>query len=347
MPADIATQSNGTAMIAYRGETPWHGQGTKVPDAVTGQEMLIASGLNYEVKSVPVVAKGDQDIAIPDMCATIRCDTNSVLGIVGKDYNIFQNSEMVQFFEDLVQGRKIQYEVAGGLGKGERVWILARIPDLSYAIKGDEMVSYMAIRNGHDGSMNLTVSPTNVRICCANTLRAASREFIERRKLYGKSIHAGYRIRHTKNMRNAVAQAISAYDKCLTDAIATRQLYEMLAEKPVTDKEVRAYFVKMMETADKAEAAEKEKASKLAESRLANKVDDLMALWNAPTNQTGTKGTAFAAYNSLVEYVDFQRPTRCVGAKSEDTARFESAMFGSGDDLKSKGLLEVMNLAGV
>lgn len=347
MAANLATAANGSAMVAYRGETPWHKQGTKVADDCTGPEMLKASGLDFEVQSVPVVAKGQQDISIPDMKATVRMDTNTVLGIVGKDYNIFQNSEMIEFFESLVQGKKIQYEVAGGLGDGGRVWVLARIPDLSYAIKGDEMVSYMAIRNSHDGSMNLCVHPTNTRIVCANTYKAASSEFIERRKLYGKSIHAGYKIRHTKGMRGAVEQAINAYEKCLTDAEKTRQLYEILAEKPVTEKELRAYFVKMMETADRAETEEKEKASKLAEIRREKKLNDLMGLWNSPTNQTGTRGTVLAAYNTLVEYVDFKRQTRCVDGINEDSARFESAMFGSGDNLKSAGLVAAMDLAGV
>jgi hypothetical protein len=175
----------------------------------------------------------------------------------------------------------------------------------------------------------------------------ASAEFATRRKLYGKSLHAGYKIRHTKNMRNAVDQAINAYDKCLTDAVATRQLFEMLADKPVTDADVRAYFLKVMEAADKAEADEKAKASKIAEKRMENRLDELWQIWNAPTNQTGTRGTAFAALNTVIEYADFYRATRVTEGTTEESQRFESAMFGSGDNLKSKATVEALELAGV
>jgi phage/plasmid-like protein (TIGR03299 family) len=341
MAHNLATNAAGQAMIAYRGETPWHKLGKRVGDAATGQEMLVAAGLDYRVDLVPVVAKGATDIDIPDMRASVRSDTNAVLGIVGDGYNVFQNHEMVSFFESLVKGRKIQYEVAGGLGKGEVVWVLAKIPDLTYAIKGDEMMSYMLIKNGHDGSCNLTVCPTSIRTVCMNTIKMASAEFAARRKLYGKSLHAGYKIRHTKGMQKSVEDAINAYDKCLTDAVANRQLLELLADKPVTDADVRAYFLKVMETADKA------KASKIAEQRLEKRLDELWKIWNAPTNQTGTKGTAFAALNSVIEYVDFYRATRCTEGTTEEGQRFESAMFGSGDNLKSRATVEALELAGV
>jgi phage/plasmid-like protein (TIGR03299 family) len=346
MSANLATQANGTAMIAYARETPWHNQGTKVSDTATGMEMLKAAGLDFDILARPM--KTDTGLAVPNAKATVRTDTNEVIGIVGESYTVFQNREMVQFFEDLVQGHKISYEVAGALGNGNKVWVLARIPELSYAIKGDEMVSFMLICNGHDGSQSLKVTPTNVRCVCSNTLRMASREFIQRKKLYGRnSIHAGYQIRHTSNMRGALDQALQAYQNCLEDAIATKELFTLLADKPVTDAQIREYFQKVSDLTKADNDREKEKASAIANAREEKRIEELKKLWEAPTNQTNTKGTAFAAYNTVVEWVDFNRGTRKTDGKSEDSARFESSMFGSGDAIKSKALLEVMELVGV
>jgi phage/plasmid-like protein (TIGR03299 family) len=310
--------------------------------------MLQAAGLDWSVETRPIVAKGLFDIDIPEMKATVRMDTNQVLGVVSQSYSLFQNQEMVSFFETLATGHKISYEVAGGLGNGEKVWVLAKIPDLSFAIKGDEMLSYMLIRNGHDGKMKLVVHPTSIRTVCQNTMNMASAEFLTRRKLFGKSIHAGYAIRHSKNMAKAVQDALAAYGKCLEDAKQTRELFEILADKPVTDQQVRAYFIKMIAAQEKAEADEKEKASKMAETRMRNRLDLLQQVWNAPTNQTGTKGTAFALVNTITEYVDHHRATRCTDeAKTDSTCRFESSMFGNGVDMKQKALLEAMELVGV
>jgi hypothetical protein len=102
-----------------------------------------------------------------------------------------------------------------------------------------------------------------------------------------------------------------------------------------------------MEAADKAEADEKAKASKIAEKRMENRLEELWRIWNAPTNQTGTRGTAFAALNTVCEYVDHFRATRVTEGTTEEGQRFESAMFGSGDNLKSKATVEALELAGV
>ena len=37
------------------------------------------------------------DILVPNSFATLRTDTNTPLGVVGKDYHIVQNREGVQF----------------------------------------------------------------------------------------------------------------------------------------------------------------------------------------------------------------------------------------------------------
>lgn len=342
MSANLALQKNGTAAVAFTGESLWHRQGTKAPSDVDGRTFLKLAGLDFTVKPVPVVAKGDSDIEIPGMVANVRDDLNTVVGLTSPNYRIFQNVSMIDTIEAVAKNRALKYSVAGALGTGNVCWVLCEIEMLKFCVKNDWYTTYLAVCNSHDGSMNLTIAPTSVRIACANCMRMASKEFTQRHKLYGKSIHAGYRIRHTKNMETAVNDAIAAYDKCLTDAEATKQLYMMLADKPITDKDLKEYFNKMMSVND-----EKDTVSKLAESRRANKVDELMKLWESPTNQTDTKGTILAAYNSVVEFADYVRPTRQVNGKSESEARATSALFGSGMDLKDRALLEAIQLAGV
>ena len=39
--------------MAYAGELPWHGLGTKVPNDLSTDQMLEASGLNWSVEKLP------------------------------------------------------------------------------------------------------------------------------------------------------------------------------------------------------------------------------------------------------------------------------------------------------
>jgi len=56
---------------------------------------------------------------VPNYFATIRTDTEQVLGVVGKDYEIVQNINAFEFFDAIVGGGDgILYETAGALGKG-------------------------------------------------------------------------------------------------------------------------------------------------------------------------------------------------------------------------------------
>ncbi|MFR1445981.1 DUF932 domain-containing protein, partial [Acinetobacter baumannii] len=60
---------------------------------------------------------------------TYRPDTNAILGDrLGKDYEVVQNIDAFSFFDAIVGGEGIQYETAGALGKGEKIFITAKLP---------------------------------------------------------------------------------------------------------------------------------------------------------------------------------------------------------------------------
>lgn len=363
MAANLAQTKDGKTMFVSLREVPWHNQGTVITDEVPGKEMLKLAHLNWDVAEAPTLTQikhrvvtgwdaqlypiysiQDEVVPVPHKKTIYRPDTAQVLGVVGEDYVPFQNSQLIDFFEGLVQGKKITYECAGALGQGESVWVLARIPDLSVAIKGDDINSYMLIRNGHIGNYNLSCFPTQIRVVCANTMAAASVEFAARRKKHGKNtVNAGYRIRHTSGMLKAVADVQNAYQNMMNDFAKTKELYEILAGKEVTVSEVKAYFEKMV-TAKSEEEAVTALKSKAAQTRKENKVQELQVLWESPTNQTGTRNTAFSLYNTLVEWVDHSKATRCMDGKDDGVCRFESSMFGAGAKLKEEALVEALAL---
>src|ERR1700733_4399870 len=121
-------------------EKPWHGLGKIIQDYPTSAEAIQHAGLDYTVEKRPLftydnensVANPESDIIIPEIdvpnyFATVRTDSDTVLGVVGKDYQIVQNRDAFSFFDSIVGGDGIQYETAGGLGKGGRIFFTTQL----------------------------------------------------------------------------------------------------------------------------------------------------------------------------------------------------------------------------
>ncbi len=70
---------------------PWHGLGVRVESALSSEEALVRSGLDWEVVQRPIMT--DDSSIIPGYKANIRSTDNSVLGVVTDRYKVVQNRE--------------------------------------------------------------------------------------------------------------------------------------------------------------------------------------------------------------------------------------------------------------
>lgn len=160
----------------------WHGLGQIVEDYPTSKEALQYAGLDYEVIKSPLftqsqaitVGNGGEliagmDITVPNYYATMRTDNNTVLGVVGRDYSIVQNRDAFSFFDAIVGGDGMQYETAGALGNGERIFITAKLPGYIKVGHDDYIEKYLFLTTSHDGSGSITAAFTPVRIVCQNS----------------------------------------------------------------------------------------------------------------------------------------------------------------------------------
>jgi hypothetical protein len=69
-------------------------------------------------------------------------------------------------------------------------------------------------------------------------------------------------------------------------------------------------------------------------TRQQNNLDRVVSLFR---RGTGTEGrTAWDAFNAVTEFVDHRRTVRLTDGRSRAEARFETAVLGTGDDLKAK-----------
>jgi phage/plasmid-like protein (TIGR03299 family) len=153
----------------YVRTAPWHGLGVQVEDALSSEEALIKSGLNWEVNQQPI--RTNEGLAIEGYKANVRDSDNKILGVVTDRYKLVQNFEAFAFTDDLL-GRGIRYETAGSLAEGKKVWLLARLP-AAYIISGEKLAPYLVFTNSHDGSGAIKVAMTPIRVVCQNTLNLA------------------------------------------------------------------------------------------------------------------------------------------------------------------------------
>jgi phage/plasmid-like protein (TIGR03299 family) len=156
----------------YVRQTPWHGLGIEVTEALSSEEALTISGLDWLVEQRSIFTETGH--LIPNYKANIRNTDNSILGVVSDRYQIVQNNEAFQFTDNLL-GSGVRYETAGSLQGGRRVWLLAKLPE-KYIINGENIEPYLVFSNSHDGSQAITVAMTPIRIVCMNTLNLALKQ---------------------------------------------------------------------------------------------------------------------------------------------------------------------------
>lgn len=170
------------SMFSFR-KTPWHGLGTIVEDAPDSGDALKIACLDWTIEQRPLFTQSKVDVGkswypkvetryheVPEVFANVRSDIDGVLGIVSRQYKVVQNAEAFAFTDALI-GNNVQYETAGSLNGGKRVWLLAKLPQQS--LLGDAFVPYLLFSNSHDGSSSVRVTMTPVRVVCNNTLSLA------------------------------------------------------------------------------------------------------------------------------------------------------------------------------
>lgn len=284
-------------------EKPWHGVGQIVEEYPTSAQAIAYAGLDFEVEKrrlfTPSASIVTQDeiisgrLDIKEYCSTVRTDTDTVLGVVGKDYQIVQNRDAFSFFDSIVGGDGILYETAGALGNGERIFITAKLPDYIRVGKDDLIEKYLFLTTSHDGSGSITAAFTPIRIVCSNTLNAAM-----------QSKTNTVRIRHTSNAKDRLEQAHKVMG--ISDQMSSNleAVFNYWSKTSISDQQVKKLIQHAL-------APGREVLKKLQEGRdeelsacFTNMVNYAFEYaMSHPTQQTLTaQGTVFGAYNAVTGY---------------------------------------------
>lgn len=327
--------------MAYVGETPWHGLGSKLPKGSSIEAWQKAAGLEWKILraqlyyDVPVVdtkgkpTKESLKVVAPRE-ALYRSDTNKYLAAVSEHYKPVQPGEILEFFRDLVQGSDFSIETAGCLKGGQRIWALASSDDImsiqtkvvSKGKKADTVKPYLLLATGTDRSMGTHAGFTTVRVVCNNTLQASM----------GEESVVRVSTRHTQefNAKSVKAQ-LGLADKAFAQF---KKRAEAMANHKVSKAEAVEYFVRLLAKEDE----EAEVSTKSEVSKNVQKLTDLY-LTGPGADLPTAKGTAWGLVNAVTRYADFD-----ARARSQDM-RLDSAWFGNKAKLKELAVTRALQLA--
>jgi len=286
------------------GDAAWHRLGTNPKEMQTAEQVLQQVNMNFTVDTQPLFLP-DGSI-VPDHRSTYRTDTSEYLGVVGMKYCPVQNIEAFSFFDQIVGEGEAIYTSAGVIGKGEKVWLQARLPAFM-KVADDAVDQYLLFTNVHDGSGSVDVRFTKVRVVCNNTISAAM----------NRKVPHIVRIRHTKSASAAIAKAhriLEISNKYFEDIAV---LFNRMAETKSNPEIDQLCFARAIKGNPNLAPGFK------LETRMLNVLDTIKAADRSDLSMEKYDGTVWRSFNAATYFVDHMRDYR-------KGTQFEGSVYGSG-----------------
>lgn len=281
----------------YVRETPWHGLGTRIMEAPTSREALVAAGLDWRVVQEPVYTGREEQI--DGYRANVRDTDRKVLGVVTERYKVIQNEEAFAFTDALL-GEGVRYETAGSLQGGRKVWMLAHMPH-EYIISGERISPYLLFSNTHDGSGAVKVALTPIRVVCNNTLNLA----LSTATRCWSTIHTG-------DIRNKMQEAENTLLLADQYMDSLGKEFEVLRMKKLNDKQVMEYIEILLPIEDGSTPQQIRNMKRLQE--------DMKARYFDAPDLKGVGKNAYRFVNAVSDFATHAEPLR-------KTANYKENLF--------------------
>lgn len=312
----------GKAQMAYTGDLPWHGLGTKVSNDLTPEQMLKAAGLDWTVDPVELFAEvGGKRLATGHR-ALVRSTDQRVIDVITNDWNPVQNIEAFEFFNDFVAHGDMSMETAGSLKDGEIIWALAKVKE-SFDLFGgkDRVDAYLHFTNPHRYGQSIDVRFTPIRVVCNNTLTLSLNT--KSKNMVKVSHRRQFDADQVKEALGVAKQKLAKY----------KEMAEFLSQKRYNNESVVDYFQRIFPVLTTKVDSKKE-LSNSAERGL-----EIVKFNKQPGAEFG-KGTYWELFNAVTYMTDHE-----IG-RSVDS-RLTSAWYGANKNLKTKALELAAEMASV
>ena len=288
-------------------EHAWHNQGIVTEGTLPARDAFETANALFGVEKRELqypVFKDPNIVGVEPagVYGVVRTDTQDLLGIVSKAYEVVQNDSLLRMAEFIREEADMDSVVV--LKNGARIAFTATLRGATKeVVPGDKVFRRLVGYLGHDGKTGCGAIFTNVRVVCANTLAAAL---------------------SSDNKTSIIHKtgANSSFDKLITSIDTARQTFgqEIQSMKELAQTECSIdnfrYFLEKVYEKD------------LKDSK---SIDDLKKTqqiirsynWGFGTDIPGVSGTLWGALNAVTE---FETSTKRGNKKS----KFMKANFGTG-----------------
>ena len=173
--------ANFTSGWLGNGERAWHGQGVVTEGTLPAREAFETADALFTVEKrelqLPVIDPESLDVNFTDSgtFGVVRTDTQALLGVVSKQYEIVQNDSLLRMAEFIRE--EVDMDCVIVLSDGAKVCFTATLRGAATDIvPGDTVKRRIVGYLGHDGKTGCGAKFTNIRVVCQNTLTAALNE---------------------------------------------------------------------------------------------------------------------------------------------------------------------------
>lgn len=286
----------------------WHGIGTVNDEEQSAVETLEMLG-NYEVGSVPLYYMVGKKRVDSGYRAVLREPTDDdpefrMFGAPVKDYHVFTPMMAAQMWDDKT-GAPV--ETMGHLGKGEEIFITAKLPTMIVAGK-DEVQNYLLFHNPMAAGTGAGAYVTSIRTECQNKLRA------------GIAIaSAKYTITHNEGSYERMGEWLKTRWEMSQQAVPVLQAaYDSMVGLQVKEIQVKALAARLYPDTPQPDPMKPRKVSfeealagvKWRNDYAAAYRDQIVRLWDGEgtgLNHRYLKHSAYAAFNAVCELETYRR----------------------------------------
>ena len=311
---------NGQASMAYveTDGTPWHNLGVPVRNDMTPNQMMKAANLDWRVEKKDMFI--DSGTKIPGRQALVRSTDDSIMDIVGKDWNPVQNVDAFEFFSEYVLAGDMEMNTAGSLFNGSKIWALAKVKESFDVLPGDQIDSYLLFSNPHQYGKSIDVRFTPIRVVCNNTLSMS---------LAGKD-QTAVKINHRNEFNpDMVKEQLGIASSKFAQY---KEVAQFLASKKFSVDSMIEFYADVFPHASRTKPTDVHQLSKPAKG--------CYEVLDTQPGAEHAEGSFWQLVNSVTYYTDHQ-----AGRNTDN--RLNSAWFGANANRKNKAMDKAIELANV
>lgn len=299
-------------------------QGAGVSGSGSAKEAIQAASLDYTVGKVALIAekswvdkksgnivdfagqsysRADEVPAIfkksyvNDTYAIARTDNGLLLTPPGRTvtgaYTCVQNVDAFSMVDDIVANGEAEFTTAGFFGRGETVYLSAKLPSFIRDLGGDVIEDYIVCKLSHDGSGGIKVFMSPIRVVCENTLSMALRGATNV-VTFKHSLNVNERMKQISKL----LEVHSNFNERLTYDL------EKLRKRQILSAEVHEFMDKFMLTDPERKAMQQGQKIESINKRKANTIQSMYNTLESGVGQEYHRGTALWLYNGVSTFLN-------------------------------------------